>query len=205
MENKDRPFIILSQDKHIGENVKSYGPLPDLTKNTNTFAALCKSIVSQQLSVKAAETIYDRYVELVKEKENPKEILKIAPDEFRSVGLSNQKATYIMEVANFWNMHSNLESDLLAMEDTEVIKLLTQIKGVGEWTVHMLLIFHFHRENVLPLGDLIVRKGIIHFYQLNPESKFIYDECKEATQDWLPYASYGSRYMWAFKDKIILQ
>lgn len=204
MENKNIPFSILIQDKYIGNYVNIHGPLPSLTKNTNTFAALCKSIISQQLSIVAAETIYNRYQKMVIDVENPKLILKFSSEEFRSIGLSFQKATYITEVAKFWILHPNLDTDLLSMEDIEIINLLTQIKGVGEWTVHMLLIFHFHRENILPLGDLIVKKGIIHFYQLNSQSKYIIEECKEATQGWLPYASYGSRYMWAFKDKIIL-
>jgi DNA-3-methyladenine glycosylase II len=204
MNNEDTIFELFAQEKRIGHHVHIHGPLPKIEGAPSTFEALCKSIVSQQLSITAADTIYKRYYALMMEEAMPERVLSYHPDDFRAIGLSYQKANYVQEVARFWNNNSHLENDLQNMGDEEIIKTLTQIKGVGEWTVHMLLIFHFQRPNVLPLGDLIVRKGIIYFYEIDPTSKNILELCKEATEHWQPFASYGSRYMWALKDKIIL-
>ncbi len=204
MNNEDNIFELFAQEKKIGHHVNIHGPLPKIIGAASTFEALCKSIVSQQLSITAADTIYKRYYALIMEEAMPERVLSYHPDDFRAIGLSYQKANYVQEVARFWNKNSHLETDLQNMGDEEIVNTLTQIKGVGEWTVHMLLIFHFQRPNVLPLGDLIVRKGIIYFYEIDPTSKNILELCKEATQHWHPYASYGSRYMWALKDKIIL-
>ena len=204
MKNEDNIFKIFAQEKKIGHHVKIHGPLPKIIGASSTFEALCKSIVSQQLSITAADTIYKRYYSLIREEAIPERVLSHHPDDFRRIGMSYQKANYVQEVACFWSKNSHLETDLQNMSDEEIVKTLTQIKGVGEWTVHMLLIFHFHRPNVLPLGDLIVRKGIIYFYEIDPTLKNVLELCKEATQHWQPYASYGSRYMWALKDKIFL-
>lgn len=200
--NKESILDFFSKDFAIGRFVESYGYLPDLSPTGSTFQALCKSIVSQQLSTGAAATIYSRFSNLIGDTARPELILNTKPEDLRSVGLSNQKATYIKNVCDFWLDKGINDQSLIDYNDHELTDMLTKIKGVGEWTVQMLLIFHFQRPNVLPVGDLIVRNGIIHFYQLNPESKNVINECKEATQHWQPYASYGSRYMWAFKDQI---
>ena len=151
MTNKDKAFDLLSQDKYIGKYIIDYGLLPDVTKMESTFVALCKSIVSQQLSTSAADTIYKRFKNSFIDYEDPQRLCKLDIEDLRSVGLSTQKSKYIMEVSRFWKQRDQLEEQLEQMEDEEI---------VSEWTVHMLLIFHFHRDNILPLGDLVVRKGI---------------------------------------------
>jgi DNA-3-methyladenine glycosylase II len=202
---KESIYQTFCNDYAIGEFVQSYGHLPELSPQGTVFEAMCKSIVSQQLSTFAAHTIYSRFSVMVSDTFNPESILRIKEEDLRDVGLSYQKINYIKNVCEFWMSNIGNEKKLFNYSDSEIIQKLIQIKGVGEWTVHMLLIFHFQRPNVLPLDDLIVRNGIIYFYKLDPGSKNIIDICKEVTQHWQPYASYGSRYMWAFKDKIKLK
>ena len=200
--NKESIHQVFCNDFAIGKFVQSFGHLPDLTPKGTIFEALCKSIVSQQLSTTAAATIYSRFSDMVMDTSNPENIINIEVEDLRAVGLSYQKTNYIKNVCDFWLSDIGDEQIFQEQSDTEIIQKLTKIKGVGEWTVHMLLIFHFQRPNILPLGDLIVRNGIVYFYNLDPASKNVLHECKEVTKHWQPYASYGSRYMWAFKDQI---
>ena len=96
-----------------------------------------------------------------------------------------------------------LNTGLSEMSDEELVKKLTSIKGVGEWTVQMLLIFVLDRHDVLPLDDLIVRKGIIFHYGLDETDKKVKSKCTEVAENWRPYRSFASRYMWASKDMIL--
>ena len=196
-------FDFFRNDHVIGNLVENVGFLPELTPQGSAFEALCKSVVSQQLSLKAAATIYSRFREFTGNSIEPKIILETSTDELRTLGFSFQKASYLHNISRFWIEEIDDETLLHDLDDAQMVEFLTRIKGVGEWTVHMLLIFHFKRPNVLPLGDLIVKNGIIHFYKIDTGGKNILHECKKATEHWEPYASYGSRYLWALKNQIL--
>lgn len=157
------------------------------------FQAFARSIISQQLSVKAAATIYDRFKKLVKGKMVPKAVSKLSLDEMRSVGLSLPKAKYMHNLAEWFLEHSaKIEGDNLS--DDELIELLTEISGVGVWTVQMFLIFYMKRMDVLPVGDLGIQKGVQLLYKLKKKAApgFI----KRKAKAWKPYNSIACLYLW---------
>lgn len=193
----------MAKDKVLATLIEKYGELPPLSLADSMYQSLTKSIVSQQLSTTAAATIYKRFEQRLDGDVSPANVLSVEDTELRALGFSGQKARYVKEVANYWTTNPRIEQDIWHMKDDDIVKSLTSIKGVGEWTVQMILIFGLDRPDVLPLGDLIVRKGIIHHYGLDETDKKVLDRCKDAVALWRPYASYGSRYMWLSKDMMI--
>jgi DNA-3-methyladenine glycosylase II len=162
------------------------------------FEMLIRSIVYQQLSGKAAKTIHDRMVKLVR-RLTPNSVLKTSQEELRSIGLSRQKASYIHNVAEafgkggFLWKYRKVES-LAHLSSEEITDLFVQIKGVGEWTVQMYLIFSLGRLDVLSESDLGVRKGIMVLYRLKeiPTPK----EVKEIAKKWHPLETVGTFLAW---------
>lgn len=129
--------------KAIGEEVH------ELKLHKNIPLRLMASIMSQQLSTKVARVIYHRFLELYNGKEpNPQQVLDTPPEKLRAIGLSNAKVSYVQNVARFCIDHQITDKKLLAMNNEEIIELLTAIKGVGKWTVEMLLMFTLGREDV---------------------------------------------------------
>jgi DNA-3-methyladenine glycosylase II len=171
--------------------------LPTITPHQNYYQELVESIVSQQLSVKAAATIMKRFVELFGSNfPTPQQILEKDIETFRSVGLSRQKATYIQDLAVKVIEGSVRFDHLDSLSNQAVIDELTSIKGVGVWTVHMFLLFCMGRLDVLPTGDLGIRNGIQKLYGLSerPDAEAIETLAKE--KGWHPYESVASWYIW---------
>lgn len=174
----------------------SLAPLPN---RGGVYEALIRSIVGQQLSVKAAATIYGRFLELFKnEAHPPTAVLKKNHDTLRGCGLSNQKAKYVKNVAQYFLDNPDIDYKSLSNED--IIEKLTTIKGVGKWTVEMILMFALHREDVFPIGDLGVRNGMIELYDVKTEGKELMVDLKKIADKWKPFRSFGARYMWLWKD-----
>lgn len=160
-----------------------------------TFQILVRSIVYQQLSGKAALTIFNRLNEAAKtEPLTPESVLKLRPAKMRALGLSQQKTNYIRELARLTRAGELVFERLPALEDAEVIERLTRVKGVGVWTAHMFLIFALRRPNVLPVGDLGVRAAIKRAYGLAELPKPA--EIERLAQAWHPYCSVASWYLW---------
>jgi DNA-3-methyladenine glycosylase II len=178
------------------------GAIPSFLPNTNYYEALVDSIISQQLSVKAAATILKRFVELFPGKDfpEPTDILQKDIEDFRAVGLSRQKAGYIQDLAVKVIDRTVQFDHLDGLTNEEVIKELTLIKGVGVWTAHMFLMFCMGRLNVLPVGDLGIRNGIQKLYglSLNPTPEDIESLAKK--NKWSPYESIASWYIWQSLD-----
>jgi len=172
--------------------------LPTITPHKNYYQELVESIVSQQLSVKAARTIMKRFLELFEGTEfpTPDQILAKTIEEMRAVGLSRQKATYIQDLAVKVIEGTVRFNHLDVLSNDEVIAELTQIKGVGVWTVHMFLMFCMGRLNVLPTGDLGIKNGIYTLYDLG--EKPTPEEMEEIAKKnkWHPYESAASWYVW---------
>lgn len=173
-------------------------PLPDIVPHKNYYQKLVESIISQQLSVKAAATILRRFIELFDD-ENfpaPDQILAKTVDELRSVGLSRQKISYIQDIARRVIDGSVQFNHLDALSNEAIVSELTKIKGVGEWTVHMFLIFCMGRLDVLPTGDLGIKNAARTVYGLSEKptaevlQKIAIDQC------WHPYESVASWYLW---------
>ncbi|OJJ22305.1 Fe-S cluster assembly protein HesB [marine bacterium AO1-C] len=165
------------------------------------YLALVRSILGQQLSTKAAATIYQRFLELFpKNYPSPALVVKSEVDTLKSAGLSKQKATYIQNVANF-AINPGLEFDQLNVKtDEEIIQYLTKIKGVGRWTVEMLLMFAFQRPDVFSVDDLGIQQAIKKLYNLKEEKKELKNKMIEIAEVWKPYRTIACRYLWRWKD-----
>ncbi len=163
------------------------------------FHTLVRSIVSQQLNGKAAQTIFGRLMEAAKaDPLTPDSILRLRPAKMRAVGLSQQKLTYIRELARL-TRRGEVDFELCAkLEDAAVIEHLTRVKGVGVWTVHMFLIFALRRRDVLPTGDFGVRAAMMKAYGLPEMPKPA--EMERIAAAWRPYCSVASWYLWRSLD-----
>jgi DNA-3-methyladenine glycosylase II len=159
-----------------------------------TFEMLARAIVFQQLSGKAARTIYGRLEEAAGGALTPESIQNLSVGEMRRAGLSRQKLGYIRDLAEHALSGKVDFAKLPAMSDEEVIEALTDIKGVGVWTAHMFLLFSLRRPNVLPVGDLGVRMAIQRAYRKRkmPTPK----QVEQIAKGWHPYCSYAAWYLW---------
>jgi len=158
------------------------------------FETLVKSIIYQQLSGRVASVIFDRLAKAVGGKITPPSVLKLRPSRMRTLGLSGQKTAYIRDLARHTRDGSVTFEGLHELSDSEVIEQLTQVKGIGPWTVHMFLIFALRRHDVLPTGDLGIRNAIRKAYGLAelPQPA----EMEDMAKRWRPYCSVASWYLW---------
>lgn len=187
---------LIDADPILGAVIEN-APRPTITPHTNYYQELVESIISQQLSVKAAATILKRFKDLFGETfPTPEEILEKNVETYRSVGLSRQKATYIRDLAEKVMTGAISFETLDALSNEEIIDELTKIKGVGVWTVHMFLMFCMGRLDVLPVGDLGIRNGIQKLYKLSerPGDAEIIDIA--LLNNWHPYETLASHYIW---------
>jgi DNA-3-methyladenine glycosylase II len=162
------------------------------------FDSLAEAIVYQQLNGKAAFTIFKRFAALAGEPLTPQGILKLSEAQMRSVGLSKQKASYLKDMAERAARGELDFSYLPEMADDEVIKHLTQVKGVGVWTAHMFLMFTLRRPNVLPTGDYGIRMAIKKHYKKRKLPKPGHME--KIAKHWEPYRSVACWYLWRSLD-----
>ena len=159
------------------------------------FQTLVRSIVSQQLNGRAADTIFGRLQAAAKaEPMTPESILKLRPAKMRSLGLSGQKMTYIRELARMTRSGEVNFEQCAGLEDGAVVEHLTRVKGVGVWTVHMFLMFALRRHNVLPVGDLGIRMAMKKAYGLEEMPKP--EEMERIAAPWRPYSSVACWYLW---------
>ena len=159
--------------------------------------------MSQQLSVKVAEVIYRRFLDLYgKTEPTPEQIFDTPNEVLRSIGLSNSKVSYVKNVAQFAIEKGMDEKKLSKMTDEEVIEYLIPIKGVGRWTVEMLLIFTLGREDVFATDDLGIQNGMIkHFRIDNSNKKKFREDMLRKSQKWSPYRSFVCLHLWGWKDR----
>ena len=162
------------------------------------FSSLAEAIVYQQLNGKAAVTIFRRFAALAGEPITPEGILKLSDEQLRSVGLSKQKSAYLKDLAAKTASGVLDFSRLPELPDEEVIKHLTQVKGIGVWTAHMFLMFSLRRPNVLPTGDYGVQMAVKKHYKRRklPKSK----DLEKIARAWEPYRSIACWYMWRSLD-----
>lgn len=190
--------FLKQSDPVLGQLIEKIGPcqLDSLQQNGDLFSSLSRAILYQQLSTKAAATIHRRFLQLYPEKPFPEalDILNTPSEVLRNVGVSRPKIGYLKDLAS--KVLSGLPTleELEAMDDESIIKTLTQVKGIGRWSVQMLLIFRMNRCDVLPVDDLGVRAGIRRVYNLDelPDRKTI----ESLGQRWKPYCTIASWYLW---------
>jgi len=192
--------VHLSRDKKLQKIID--GPLTELTIRKNICLKLIGSIMSQQLSTKVADVIYSRFLDLYGRQEpTARQILDTPAITLRGIGLSNAKVTYVHNVAAFVIAEKLTDSKLKKMGNDEVIAYLTQIKGVGRWTVEMLLMFHLCREDVFAMDDWGLQQAMIKLYKLDREDKKAFrDQLRKISDKWAPYRTHACRYLWSWKD-----
>ena len=187
-------------DAILAPIIERVGPC-SIRPHTDYYWELVDSIISQQLSVKAARSIEQRFQALFdSEVPAPEQILQKSIDELRAVGLSRPKANYIHDLAQHV-LDGKLSFDRYAdMRNEDIIRELTDVKGIGEWTAHMFLMFCLARPDVLPVGDLGIRSGIRQLYGFDhlPTPQEIADIADK--NRWQPYASIASWYVWQHLD-----
>lgn len=163
-------------------------------EENDLFQTLCREIIGQQLSGKAAQTIYDRFVGLFDNRPlNPLLIAETQDENLRSAGLSGAKTKYIKDLAQkVMDKEIDLQS-LSGLPDEDVIKELTRVKGIGNWTAEMFLLFKLNRENIFSHGDLGLKKGITKVYGIENPSAV---EINSIVEKWDPYKSFGTITLW---------
>jgi DNA-3-methyladenine glycosylase II len=188
---------IKTHDKILAEVIEKVGPCT-LKPQTDPFESIVDAVISQQLSMYAAQSIFNRFVDYYKPKNfpTPDDILNTNDDDLRKVGISNAKIRCLKDLC--MKIISG-EIHLLRINelpDEEIVKELTKVKGIGRWTAHMFLIFSLGRLNVLPTEDLGIRKGIMKLYRLKklPDEKKILEIANK--NNWSPYCSIASWYIW---------
>lgn len=191
----------LRKDKKFSRILENAEAL-ELVPKKNICLSLCSSIMSQQLSVKVAQVLYNRFIELLGSKDpSPQQITELSYDQLRGIGLSNAKVTYVQNVARFAVEKGMDHSIIDKMENEEVINYLTEIKGVGRWTVEMLLMFTLARPDVFAIDDFGIQQAMIKLYKISPENK---KEMKlkmlKISSKWSPYRTYACLHLWRWKD-----
>jgi len=175
-------------------------PKPDFSGRKNPYQSLVRTIIYQQLSGKAAGTIKQRFLDLYPDVRHPapEDVLKISDQKLRSVGLSAQKVMYIKDLSEKFIEGHITSRTLKKMSDDEVRAHLIQIKGIGNWTVDMFLMFTLYRPNILPTGDLGIQKGFQRIFNLQelPDPK----KMNALAKPWEPYRTVASWYVWCVVD-----
>jgi len=168
-----------------------------LKKRGKIYLWLCESIVSQQLSVKAADTIFSRFLGLFEGKApTPEQILEVPIGKLRSVGLSFAKSGYLHNVARFALEQGLDHRKFSKLTDEEVIEYVTQIKGVGRWTAEIMLMFVLAREDVFAQDDVGIQNAMARLYGLNRKHKRFKTQMLAVAERWRPYRTYACIYMW---------
>ncbi len=189
----------MSKDPILGKVIKSHTML-ELDKSPSVFHELVKAIIYQQISIKAAESIHNRFIAFIGSAHFlPEDILPYSPIQLKEAGLSSQKANYIINIANYFMTQSFDDDEWQKFSDDEIIKKLISIKGVGEWTAQMMLMFQLDRPDVLPVKDLAIQVVMKKLYNIDLEKKALITEMERIGEAWSPYKSYASKYLWAWK------
>ena len=190
----------LQKDKKLSTIIGQQ--LHELKYHENIPLRLIASIMSQQLNTKVATIIYNRFLDLFDGSEpTTAQVLETSYEQLRSIGLSHAKATYVHNVARFCVEHKVTDKKLLAMENEEVMEWLTQIKGVGRWTVEMLLMFTLGREDVFPIDDLGIQNAMIKLYKIKTDDKkLLKEKLLKLSSKWSPYRTYACLHLWGWKD-----
>ena len=190
----------LQKDKKFAAIINE--PLDELQTGKNIALTLIASIMSQQLSTKVAAVIHKRFLALYGSNEpSLQQVLDTSLETLRSIGLSNAKTNYVHNVAKFFMENNITDKKIKAMGNDEIIALFTQIKGVGQWTVEMLLMFTLGRVDVVALDDLGIQQAMIKLYKLDKlDKKQLREKMIRLSARWSPYRTYACLYLWRWKD-----
>ncbi|XP_057501485.1 DNA-3-methyladenine glycosylase 1-like [Actinidia eriantha] len=171
-------------------------PRPEFDSHQPPFLALTKNILYQQLAYKAGTSIYTRFVELCGGEVNvgPDAVLSLSIPQLRQIGVSGRKAIYLYDLSNKYKSGILSDNLIVGMDDKSMFTMLSMVKGIGSWSVHMFMIFSLHRPDVLPVSDVGVRKGVQILYGLEELPRP--SQMEQLCEKWRPYRSVGSWYLW---------
>jgi len=190
---------LMKQDRILKKLIPKFGSGFLVTRG-DAFNTLARSIVGQQISVAAAQSVWNRVLLSSKNKVNPKNILALSVEELRGAGLSGRKVEYIRDLADHFHSGRLHASQWKDMEDEDVIKELSDIRGIGRWTAEMFLIFNLVRPNILPLDDVgLIRAISLNYFSGEPVSRH---EAREVAANWAPWRTVATWYMWRSIDPI---
>ena len=192
--------LLSRRDPVLSALIRQHGPCGlAAAQRADHFSALTRAIVGQQLSTKAASTIYSRLLALLSAGHpTPDALAALSDEQLRAVGISRQKAAYLRDLADKVRSTAlNLDA-LETMSDEEVVTALSQVKGIGRWSAEMFLIFRLHRPDVLPVGDLGIVNAVHRVYRLRKRPTA--DRIRRLGEAWRPYRSVASWYLWRSLD-----
>ena len=189
---------LVKKDRVMKRLIPQFGDA-SLQSRGDAFVTLARSIVGQQISVKAAQTVWDRFA-LLPRKITPTNVLKLKVDDMRAAGLSARKVEYLVDLALHFDSGALHVKKWSEMDDEAIIDELVAIRGIGRWTAEMFLIFHLMRPNVLPLDDVGLINGISQNY-FSGES-VSRSEAREVAAAWAPYCSVATWYIWRSLDPL---
>ena len=189
---------LMKRDRILRKLIPKFGDM-QLVGRGEPFVTLARSIVGQQISVKAAQSVWERLLEACP-KMTPSAVQKLGLEKLAACGLSKRKAEYITDLALHFRDGSVHEKDWSSMDDEAVIAELIQIRGIGRWTAEMFLIFNLLRPNVLPLDDLGLLRGIsINYFSGEPVSR---SDAREVAANWEPWRTVATWYLWRSLDPV---
>ncbi|MCE2821304.1 MAG: DNA-3-methyladenine glycosylase family protein [Bacteroidota bacterium] len=189
----------LTREPHIADIIRVVGEI-EAKPSGGLYIDLLESIISQQLSVKASETIFRRFLLLFDNGYPDVSVLSLmTPEQLRLAGVSQQKAQYILSAARFAKEHNLEQKRWDDMPDEEIIQFLTQIDGVGRWTVEMLLIFSLRRQDVFPVDDLGIRRSMVRLFGLQESGRELKKRMIQLAEAWRPWRTTASLYLWRWK------
>lgn len=190
---------LMKQDRIMRKIIPKYGD-GVLGSRGDAFTTLARSIVGQQISVAAAQSVWNRTLETLNHDVTPKRVLNTKHEALRASGLSMRKVEYIRDLADHFH-HGRLQTERWSkMEDEELIKELSSIRGIGRWTAEMFLIFNLMRPNVLPLDDIgLIRAISMNYFSGEPVTRH---EAREVAANWAPWRTVATWYMWRSIDPI---
>jgi DNA-3-methyladenine glycosylase II len=190
---------LMKQDRIMKKIIPKFGSGFLMTRG-DTFTTLARSIVGQQISVAAAQSVWNKVLLALKKKVNPKNILALTVEELRAAGLSSRKVEYIRDLAEHFDSGRLHANQWKGMEDEAIIKELSAIRGIGRWTAEMFLIFNMVRPDILPLDDVGLIKAIsLNYFSGEPVSRH---EAREVAANWAPWRTVATWYMWRSIDPI---
>ena len=197
MSSHKHILLHLQKDKILFKAITSLETEIRPELDIDIYHSLLSSIVSQQLSVKVVKIIWNRFTDLfVDGYPDAESLLSKEHDLLREIGLSNNKANYVKNVAEFY-LENDMSFDYLqTMSDDQIVEYLTQIKGVGKWTVQMILMFPMDRPNVFPVDDLGIQNSMKKLYTIDLEKKELKIRMNEISLNWHPYKTLASKYLW---------
>ncbi len=189
---------LMKKDRVMKRLIPQFGDAC-LQSRGDAFTTLARSIVGQQISVKAAQAVWDRFAKLQR-RMTPSAVLKLKVDDMRAAGLSARKIEYLVDLALHFDSGAIHVSQWSEMDDEAIIAELVAIRGIGRWTAEMFLIFHLMRPNVLPLDDVGLIGGISKsYFSGDPVSR---SDAREVAEAWQPYCSVATWYIWRSLDPL---